>query len=83
MVNSLHAQAVDALAPGFEIECVSLDGVTEGIRHTSSKAFCVGVQWHAEWRFDQNALSMGLWREFGAACRERADERTGKKIAAE
>lgn len=83
MVNSLHAQAVDALAPGFEIECVSLDGVTEGIRHTSSKAFCVGVQWHAEWRFDQNALSMGLWREFGAACRERAAERTGKKIAAE
>ena len=83
MVNSLHAQAVDALAPGFEIECVSLDGVTEGIRHTSSKAFCVGVQWHAEWRFDQNALSMGLWREFGAACRERAVERTGKKIAAE
>ena len=83
MVNSLHAQAVDTLAPGFEIECVSIDGVTEGIRHTSSKAFCVGVQWHAEWRFDENALSMGLWQSFGDACRERAASRTGLKLAAE
>ena len=83
MVNSLHAQAVDKLAPGFEIECVSLDGVTEGIRHTSSPAFCVGVQWHAEWRFEKNALSLALWREFGSACRERAAARTGKPIAAE
>jgi putative glutamine amidotransferase len=72
MVNSLHAQAVDELAPGFEIECVSLDGVTEGIRYIQSESFCVGVQWHAEWRFDENALSSGLWRDFGDACRARA-----------
>jgi putative glutamine amidotransferase len=83
MVNSLHAQAVNVLAPGFEIECVSIDGVTEGIRHTESKTFCVGVQWHAEWRFDENALSMALWQSFGDACRERAASRTRQKLAAE
>lgn len=83
MVNSLHGQSVDTVAPGFEVECVSLDGVIEGIRHTESETFCVGVQWHAEWRFEENALSHGLWRAFGDACRERAVRRTGRRVAAE
>lgn len=83
MVNSLHAQAVEEVAPGFEVECVSTDGVIEGIRHTSSKAFCIGVQWHAEWRFENNVLSDALWKAFGTACLERAAERTGNRIAAE
>ena len=83
MVNSLHAQAVKEVAPEFEIECVSIDGVIEGISHTSSKAFCVGVQWHAEWRFENNVLSDALWKAFGNACRERAGERTGNRVAAE
>ena len=78
MVNSLHAQAVDEVAPGFEIECVSApDGVIEGIRYTQTSAFCIGVQWHAEWRFQENALSNGLWKAFGNACLERAVVRSG------
>ncbi len=83
MVNSLHAQAVDKVAPNFEVECVSLDGVIEGIRNTQSKAFCVGVQWHVEWRYTQNALCLALWQAFGAACRKRADARAARSIAAE
>lgn len=83
MVNSLHAQAVDKLAPDFEVECVSLDGVIEGIRNTQSKAFCVGVQWHVEWRYNQNALCRALWHAFGDACRERAANHTRRSIAAE
>ncbi|MEC7490741.1 MAG: gamma-glutamyl-gamma-aminobutyrate hydrolase family protein [Pseudomonadota bacterium] len=83
MVNSLHAQAVDKVAPGFEVECVSIDGVIEGIRHAHSKAFCVGVQWHAEWRFRENALSNALWQAFGSACRERVAARTARSLAAE
>ena len=58
-------------------------GVIEGIRYTETDAFCVGVQWHAEWRFEDNALSNGLWRAFGNACRDRAAARSGRKIAAE
>lgn len=84
MVNSLHAQAVDKVAPGFEIECVSApDGVIEGIRYTEAETFCVGVQWHAEWRFEDNTLSLNLWHAFGDACRKRAAARSGRKIAAE
>lgn len=82
MVNSLHGQCVDEVAPGFEIECVSPDGVIEGIRHTG-ETFCVGVQWHAEWRFEDSPLSLGLWQAFGAAARTRALQRTGRAAAAE
>jgi putative glutamine amidotransferase len=83
MVNSLHGQCVDEVAPGFEVECVSPDGVIEGIRYVEKDLFCVGVQWHAEWRFDENALSHALWCEFGDAARERARRRAGRALAAE
>ncbi|PPR11066.1 MAG: Gamma-glutamyl-gamma-aminobutyrate hydrolase PuuD [Alphaproteobacteria bacterium MarineAlpha11_Bin1] len=84
MVNSLHAQAVDEVAPGFEIECVSApDGVIEGISYKDTETFCVGVQWHVEWRFEANILSQGLWHSFGDACRARATARANVKLAAE
>lgn len=82
-VNSLHAQACDRVAPGFEIEAISDDGVIEGIRYTASDTFCVGVQWHAEWRFEDHPLSGGLLTMFGDAARRRAAARVGRKIAAE
>ena len=82
-VNSLHAQAVQQVAPDFEVECVSMDGVIEGIRLNDPEKFCVGVQWHAEWRFEKNTLSKALWKAFGEACQERVIKRRGDKIAAE
>ena len=82
MVNSLHGQSVDAVAPGLEVECVSPDGVIEGLTHSDSRTFCVGVQWHAEWRFETHDLSGALFRAFGDACRKRAAERAGYAVAA-
>lgn len=82
-VNSLHGQACDTVAPGFEVEAVSPDGVIEGIRYTATDTFCVGVQWHAEWRFEDHRLSAGLLQEFGNAARRRAAARAGRSLAAE
>lgn len=47
-VNSTHHQAVDRIAPGFEVEawCRS-DDVIEQIRHRRHP-FCIGVQYHPE-----------------------------------
>ena len=83
MVNSLHGQSIDRVAPGCEVECVSPDGVIEGIRYVKTSTFCVGVQWHAEWRFETHALTRELWRAFGEACRDRAARRFGQLLAAE
>jgi putative glutamine amidotransferase len=69
MVNSAHGQGIDRLAPGMVVEALSPDGLVEAIRLANAKAFTVGVQWHAEWRFDEHPISSALFRAFGDAAR--------------
>jgi len=47
MVNSLHHQAVNVVAPGFEAVAFAEDGVIEAIESTEEKVI-LGVQWHPE-----------------------------------
>ena len=50
LVNSVHHQAIDRLAPALVVEARSSDdGLVEAIRSPSHR-FVVGVQWHPEWR---------------------------------
>ncbi|MDC0033982.1 gamma-glutamyl-gamma-aminobutyrate hydrolase family protein, partial [Alphaproteobacteria bacterium] len=72
MVNSLHGQGVDKPADGFVIDALSPDGVIEAIRLPNARSFTVGVQWHAEWGFEDHTLSRRLFETFGDAARERA-----------
>lgn len=72
MVNSLHGQGIDQPADGLVVEAVSPDGVIEGVRLPTAKSFTVGVQWHAEFGFENHKLSGRLFEEFGAAARKRA-----------
>ncbi|MBM3559866.1 MAG: gamma-glutamyl-gamma-aminobutyrate hydrolase family protein, partial [Alphaproteobacteria bacterium] len=72
MVNSLHGQGLDRLAPGVILEAVADDGVVEGIRIGTARAFAVGVQWHAEHGARGHPFSEVLFARFGEACRARA-----------
>lgn len=72
MVNSLHGQGIDRLAPGLAVEAVAPDGLVEAARVEAAGAFALGVQWHPEWRFEDDPLSSALWRAFGDAARRRA-----------
>ncbi|HWI82492.1 type 1 glutamine amidotransferase [Ramlibacter sp.] len=49
-VNSIHHQAVKALAPGFAVEAVSdEDGLVEAIRRPAAgQPYVAAVQWHPE-----------------------------------
>ncbi len=76
MVNSLHGQGVDRLGKELIVEAVSPDGVVEGLRYHDDTQFVVGVQWHAEWRPDEHALSSALYNAFGKAAGARAARRT-------
>ncbi len=76
MVNSLHGQGIDRLSPRLEVEARSPDGVVEGVRLRDDPTFTVGVQWHAEWKPEEHALSRALFREFGRAARARARRRS-------
>lgn len=79
MVNSVHWQAIDRLGQGLEVEAVADDGVIEAVRLPSAPAFTLGVQFHAEWRFQQSALYSALFAAFGKACGAYAHSRTPRQ----
>lgn len=67
-VNSLHGQGVDDLAPGLVVEATAPDGLIEAYRG-AGPGFLAAVQWHPEWQFRSNSLSVALFRAFGEAAR--------------
>jgi putative glutamine amidotransferase len=78
-VNSLHAQAIDRLAPGLRAEACAPDGTIEAISMPGAEAFVLGIQWHPEWRWWENAQSRALFAAFGEALRARALARPRKR----
>ncbi len=73
LVNSLHAQAVDQVAPGLVVEALAPDGTIEAVRGRTADlrraGVVVGVQWHPEWRYADDTASLAIFRAFGEACR--------------
>src|SRR5690242_8061312 len=67
MVNSLHHQGIDRLAPGLRCEALAPDGQIEAVSLRDSKAFLLGVQWHPEWGFAADPLSRAIFAGFGAS----------------
>ncbi|HTC82838.1 MAG TPA: gamma-glutamyl-gamma-aminobutyrate hydrolase family protein, partial [Rhizomicrobium sp.] len=67
MVNSLHHQGVDRLAPSLKAEAHAPDGQIEAASLPQAKAFLLGVQWHPEWAFAQDPLSRAIFASFGAS----------------
>jgi putative glutamine amidotransferase len=67
-VNSLHHQAIKALAPGFRAVAFAPDGVIEAVESdTSSRIF--GVQWHPEsLTAGGDPLMRRLFQTFVGAC---------------
>ncbi|MCW5773006.1 MAG: gamma-glutamyl-gamma-aminobutyrate hydrolase family protein [Rhodospirillaceae bacterium] len=81
-VNSLHAQAIDRLAPALQAEAQAEDGTIEAVSVRSARTFAIGVQWHAEWRSTEDPLSRALFTAFGDACRQRARARQAAGVHA-
>lgn len=70
MVNSLHHQGVDRLAPPLAVEAVAPDGQIEAVSLPTAPGFLLGVQWHPEWRWSESPLSRAIFAGFGEALRE-------------
>ena len=67
-VNSRHHQAINRLAPGFEVTATAPDGVIEAIECPNA-TFCLGVQWHPE-NFWRTGEFRPLFEGFIEACRQ-------------
>ena len=76
MVNSLHGQGLDRLAPGLAIEARADDGLVEAYRVQDATGFTLAVQWHPEWKLMDNPDSLRLLQAFGDACRHYKNTRT-------
>lgn len=76
MVNSLHGQGVKRLADGLVAEAVADDGLIEAFSVKEAKSFAFAVQWHPEWKYAENPVSLAIFKAFGDACRARRAART-------
>jgi putative glutamine amidotransferase len=70
-VNSLHSQGVQKLGRDLEVEARAPDGVIEAFRVRNAPSFALALQWHPEWKFQNNSFSRSLFAAFGQAARER------------
>ena len=69
MVNTLHHQAVDKIAPCL-VPCAKAgDGLVEAV-YAPEKAFLLGVQWHPEMIFNHEENSIKIGKAFVDACRK-------------
>ena len=66
-VNSLHHQAIKALASGLQAMAVSEDGLTEAIC-LPGKKFVWATQWHPELSFRVNEDSRKIFKAFIESC---------------
>jgi putative glutamine amidotransferase len=71
MVNSLHGQGIERLAPKLKPQAHAEDGLVEAVMGPAEHPFCLGVQWHPEWEPKGNPVSLELFRRFGAAARSK------------
>lgn len=81
-VNTMHHQAVNRVAPGFEVTAVSEDGLIEGLEYRGA-SFCVGVQWHPEHMAPRHAEQCGIFAGFLEECRKADVRGTGCAKTAE
>lgn len=75
-VNSLHGQGISRLAQGLRAVAHGPDGLIEAFEMEDATAFALAVQWHPEWRCDENPFYLSIFQAFGDACRMRQAQRT-------
>lgn len=69
-VNSLHVQGAESLGQGVQVEALADDGLVEAISVLDSPSFALAVQWHPEWKVQEDDVSRKIFAAFGEACRK-------------
>jgi putative glutamine amidotransferase len=75
MVNSLHGQGVNRLAPGLRATAHAPDGLVEAFTVLGAGTFAHAVQWHPEWRCWETPFYANIFAAFGQACNTRQRQR--------
>lgn len=75
MVNSVHGQGIRELADGLTIEALADDDTVEAVTVDAASGFALAVQWHPEWKAEDNPQSLKVFDAFGNAVRAHKLER--------
>ena len=62
-VNSVHHQMVDDLSPELIPTAWSTDQIIEGFESKEETPLIIGVQWHPEVLFEQDANQLGIFKD--------------------
>ncbi|MEO1563794.1 MAG: gamma-glutamyl-gamma-aminobutyrate hydrolase family protein [Pseudomonadota bacterium] len=65
--NSLHGQGIKEPGARISIEGYAPDGTPEAIRVLNAKGYALAVQWHPEYKADEDPVSKPLFESFGRA----------------
>lgn len=74
LVNSLHDQGIDLLAPDLQVEARADDGLIEAVSLKDKDKFVFGAQWHFEWKTYSDPCSLAIFNAFGQACKKYHDK---------
>lgn len=69
LTNSLHGQGIKRAGERIIIDGHASDGTPEAISVKDAKGFALAVQWHPEWRADEDPVSLQLFKAFGKSLR--------------
>lgn len=69
-VISVHYQGVDKLGAGLSVEATAPDGVIEAVSSEINGAPVLAVQWHPEWKAQENPQSQTFFKLLGRALRK-------------
>jgi putative glutamine amidotransferase len=68
-IVSVHYQGVEALGAGLRVEARAPDGVIEAVSANVNGAPVLAVQWHPEWKANENPQSQLFFQLLGRALR--------------
>ncbi len=71
----MHYQGVDKLGAGLTVEATAPDGVIEAVSAEVNGAPVLAVQWHPEWKANENPQSQMFLNCSAARCAGVADSR--------
>jgi putative glutamine amidotransferase len=81
LINSLHSQLIERLAPDLNIEALGEDGTIEAARPAASSGFALGVMFHPEYWAENDPTSSAILESFSQAVHAYAARRAFQQAA--
>jgi putative glutamine amidotransferase len=75
MVNSLHSQLIERLAPDLIVEAAAEDGTIEAARPRNAPGFALGTMFHPEYWVEQDEPSAAILGAYSEAVQAYAARR--------